>query len=501
MKIIRIDLTDNCNFRCIMCQGHKLKKKTDVTYLSFDEFSKNTMGALFSYNIIIGHTAEPTIHPDFEVFVDFIRSQTEENITILTNGSMLHNHMKCLVRNQCTIHVSIDSLDEVTWGTIRVGGNLKRILLSMDEMKDAGLEIHLSTTFMKRNVGEFKDLVYYCKGRGFIFNFFPMATRVIDGVLPLTLLSENLIFNKKELRALIELVDRDFLNKHGCGTNSDLNSKAVNECRVHNEHYYIDSSGNLFVCSGDCFGNVIENGLSQIMASKKLLGFHRLVEETRKPCNDCSYLKRCITHSLRNTMVYYDDNIYSLLDKTWKKRLYYSSDEEDCILLKDFIRYISKWYPVVHYEQSGNVYQCILISGEEKFDPSNRDALASYLSENGKKFETSNMYTLNAKISAYVFENKLRKLTGKKIFIWGTGQNYKDNFSKWVNKNKQSVLGFIDNNSSTWGLKKNGFKIYAPSYLQKVEFDALIIASTFRKEITEQIIEMNLSEIERVYKI
>ncbi len=499
MRIIRIDLTDNCNFRCIMCQGHILKKRTDVRYLSFDEFSKKTTGAFSSFNVIIGHTAEPTIHPDFEIFVDFIRSQTEESITIITNGSMLHKYRDCIVRNRCTVHVSIDSLDDAIWSTIRIGGNLERILLSMDQLKDAGVEVQLSTTLMKRNVDEFKDLVFYCKDRGFDFNFFPMGTRVTDGIIPLTLLSENLIFNKKELRSLIDLVDNDFLSKHGCGSHSDLNRTAVYECTVHNEHYYIDSSGNLFVCSGECMGNIIDSDLSHIMISPKLLGFHRLVEETRQPCKDCSYLKRCITHSLKNTMVYFDDNIYSILNNTWKSRLGEGSDEECSLLLKDFIKYISKWYPVVHYDRSGSSCTSVVISGEEDFDLSDQDALASHLSENGNKFEASNVHELNAWISTYVFESKLRKLAGRKTFIWGTGQNYQDNFSRWAMKNNHCVLGFIDNDSATWGLKKDGFQIYDPSYLQKVEFEALIIASTFRKEITEQISGMNLPEVELVY--
>lgn len=93
---------------------------------------------------------------------------------------------------------------------------------------------------------------------------------------------------------------------------------------------------------------------------------------------------------------------------------------------------------------------------------------------------------------------KLKRKPKSKILIFGTGKGAETLYHS--NKNKYSILGFVDNNQHIQGSYFFRKKVHAPEELLSLCYDKIIIASDYYKEIKVQLteklhIEENLIEI------
>lgn len=491
--MFRIDITNNCNFRCIMCQIHEMKKKSDIKFLDFDRFKKNTFGSLTDEDVNIGHTAEPTIHPDFEKFIHYIRSQTNRKIRVVTNGSNLAAFKECLIHNRCAIQVSLDSLKEKTLSEIRVGSKLDTILRNLDDLRGYGLDINIGSTILRSNYKEIELLSDYCKEKGFNFAFFPMSTRLSDGnILPLNLLRENLLFNRNDLKEFQLLFKSDRVSKHKNLVLSNNDSVSHLMCEEYSSTYMIQSTGDVYSCADTLVGNLNEHSLQDIIQSSSVIDFQDEVRKNREICEDCSYLKRCLNHSFFDMFNFFDDSIFHYLNDEWKDRLDVTHTNNDPLILRDFINFISDEVNVLHYERNAGKIRFVQISGDEDIDYSNDDELNTLLSSEDafvvNNFDEIREWCLRSNMS-----KRLDKLRGVNLFIWGAGSMYYTRFADWASQNRECVLGIIDNDDKKCGsINSQGFEIFPPDVLLDAQFEAIIIASTFSKSIMNQIERMGI---------
>ena len=94
-------------------------------------------------------------------------------------------------------------------------------------------------------------------------------------------------------------------------------------------------------------------------------------------------------------------------------------------------------------------------------------------------------------------ENEVTK--GKKFVIWGTGSNYRNCFKDWLQKNESysDFKGFIENDPDRWGKRLDGHLVHPPDYLKEdAELDYVLIASSFRSQIIQQIHSMGVTKPE-----
>lgn len=78
----------------------------------------------------------------------------------------------------------------------------------------------------------------------------------------------------------------------------------------------------------------------------------------------------------------------------------------------------------------------------------------------------------------------------QKILIFGTGKkgiNFLNLCRERGYDNKIEVINLIDNNPEKWGKAIGNYEIVSPSEVKKLEFDFIIVASTFYQEIEEQL--------------
>src|SRR6266851_1855354 len=127
----RIDLADNCNIRCIMCQAYNSLPVSAMNFLDFDTFVAKTRGELGKWAYVqLGNVAEATIHPRFPDFLRYIRSEAPEaRIHVVTNAKTLHKFAPLINEaGNCIVQVSMDSVHKATHEYIREGSNFERAL-------------------------------------------------------------------------------------------------------------------------------------------------------------------------------------------------------------------------------------------------------------------------------------------------------------------------------------------------------------------------------------
>lgn len=75
-----------------------------------------------------------------------------------------------------------------------------------------------------------------------------------------------------------------------------------------------------------------------------------------------------------------------------------------------------------------------------------------------------------------------------KIIIFGTGQMYREN-RDCISYNDE-IIGFLDNNQKLWGTKIDGKIVYNPGEILNIEFDKIILMSTYALDMKKQLLEI-----------
>lgn len=79
-----------------------------------------------------------------------------------------------------------------------------------------------------------------------------------------------------------------------------------------------------------------------------------------------------------------------------------------------------------------------------------------------------------------------------KIIIFGCGKMAKKTY-KYIDKKKNNILCYIDNDAKKWGGKCLGKNICPPDQIVKLEYDYILIASYYWREMKGQLLEFGVS--------
>src|SRR5713101_9797194 len=121
---LRIDLANNCNIRCIMCQAYNSLPVSAMEFLDFEKFQATTRGELGKWDYIqLGNVAEATIHPRFADYLRYVRLEAPDStIHIVTNGKTLQKFAALINEvGNCLIQISMDSVRKEVHEYIREG--------------------------------------------------------------------------------------------------------------------------------------------------------------------------------------------------------------------------------------------------------------------------------------------------------------------------------------------------------------------------------------------
>ena len=124
-----VELTNFCNFNCIMCPNKDLKKK-DKGYMDMDLYRKIVDEAReFIFDINLAHRGESLLHPEIVEAIKYAK-QSKIFTRLHTNGSQLTENLaeNIIAAELDLISFSFDGYTEETYQKIRVGGNFEKTI-------------------------------------------------------------------------------------------------------------------------------------------------------------------------------------------------------------------------------------------------------------------------------------------------------------------------------------------------------------------------------------
>lgn len=153
-EYLRISVTDRCNLRCVYCmpeEGMEFEPTDKVlTYEEIADVVRVAAGMGISKIRLTG--GEPLVRKELEKLVGMISSIPGiEDISLTTNGVFLASRAARLKEAGLTrVNISLDSLRPDRFKMITRGGNVKKVLDSIDACVKAGLTpIKLNVVLMK----------------------------------------------------------------------------------------------------------------------------------------------------------------------------------------------------------------------------------------------------------------------------------------------------------------------------------------------------------------
>jgi cyclic pyranopterin phosphate synthase len=178
VKVLRISVTDRCNFRCVYCMpedGVRWLPKDDI--LSFEEIVQVVRAAVDVHGIrrfkLTG--GEPTIRHGIVELVRLLREIREiEDLSLTTNGLLLADLARPLKdAGLDRVTVSIDSLKTERFRRITRTGNLGAVLRGLDRCEEVGLtNLKINCVTMRgTNDDEFADFARLTLDRGLTVRF------------------------------------------------------------------------------------------------------------------------------------------------------------------------------------------------------------------------------------------------------------------------------------------------------------------------------------------
>lgn len=157
INYLRISVTDKCNLRCRYCmpeQGVPLKSHQGI--LRWEELLRLT-SVLTKLGIdrvrITG--GEPLVRKGLLRFIENLSTQGFQDISLTTNGIMLTDMAKSLKSAGVSrINISLDSLDPETYAWITRGGDVNKVMTSIDAALEADLHPVKINTVVVRGLND-----------------------------------------------------------------------------------------------------------------------------------------------------------------------------------------------------------------------------------------------------------------------------------------------------------------------------------------------------------
>jgi radical SAM protein with 4Fe4S-binding SPASM domain len=174
---IEIDITTQCNIRCIMCYlslpEHSKRKREDISIEEFDRVASQVF-PLCNF-VALSSSVEPLLHPQFGEILAITKGHGVEHITITTNGLLFNDRIieQCISEGLDSMAISIDAATKPTYERLRRGGRFDRLIENIRRLGDAKRKagtshpwITLNMVLMRSNIGELPRLIELAKELG-----------------------------------------------------------------------------------------------------------------------------------------------------------------------------------------------------------------------------------------------------------------------------------------------------------------------------------------------
>ncbi len=167
---IEMDITNQCNIRCIMCPFSDpvigRRKRSDLSEETFLRWADDMFSWAASLGLMFG--TEPTLNPNLLSFVRIAKEYRVPNVYFSTNAMKLTPALSgaLIEASLDEFNVSLDSASKVTFERIRRGAKWDTVVRNLKSLRDqkAALKVsrprlHLSFVLMRSNIQELPQFV------------------------------------------------------------------------------------------------------------------------------------------------------------------------------------------------------------------------------------------------------------------------------------------------------------------------------------------------------
>jgi radical SAM protein with 4Fe4S-binding SPASM domain len=164
---LRIDITNSCNLRCIMC--HQPYRDMDVRVMSFETFKRITEDILARVNILfLSWTTEPLLNKELPQIIQYAKKKGVPCITLATNLTLLTDNLAAaFVGNGLDrINISIDAADQKLYALIRQRDCLSLVLENIKKIQEFKIKFHcrfphiaLNMVLLKMNLSQIIPMI------------------------------------------------------------------------------------------------------------------------------------------------------------------------------------------------------------------------------------------------------------------------------------------------------------------------------------------------------
>lgn len=281
-----IKFTENCNSRCITC-GYWKNKYDD---LISTQKAVSIIRELSEIGIkdICFSGGEPFLRKDFFEILNKMGNVRFRDIRVMTNGLLLDEYYTEINASPITsLAVSIDGLEETNDFIRGVKGYFKKVFNGLEKIK--GKNIDICTVLSKQVAYELKDLINYCRDKGYVSDFalpdknpFYFKNTQVDKTWP-DEKAVDMIVSILESMTQMPRYEIEYIRNY-------LNKKTISEppCLLGFTIIYIVSNGDVYT---GCWalppiGNILKNDLIKIINSDEYL--KRIQDMVERKCPGCT---------------------------------------------------------------------------------------------------------------------------------------------------------------------------------------------------------------------
>jgi radical SAM protein with 4Fe4S-binding SPASM domain len=285
-----IEITDQCNFKCIHCD---YPKKIKGQFMSLETFNDviNQLKKLGTFRVTVTG-GEPFEHP---MILDFIDSLNKESffIKVITNGFHMTPEQNEALKRMPKVELAFSLLGvEQTHERITgINGSYKKIIDNILKLKEGKCKISTQTCVLQQNYGDLSHFVEFIKSLNVNCKLDPYVTNTLKNhTMELFRLSNNqLIQYYRKFTNMSRLTDKIIREK-------ELIRLKSCDCGVARNTVAISPYGDVFPCSNIRIsaGNVFNKSVEDIwLSSPVILDFRSRVEKPRSKCNVCKMSTLC----------------------------------------------------------------------------------------------------------------------------------------------------------------------------------------------------------------
>lgn len=262
LEMCWLEITQNCNCRCIHCYEGAVHKSTPSS-LNVSDWKKviDQIAEIgVKHVVVIG--GEPCLYKGIEEIMDYLHSYKIDT-TIFTNGTCISESLyKTIVKNKIRFKCSLyGHTAEIHDSITKNCGSFEKLLKAINRLKKSGIDVAVSIIIMKENEKYYKKIQEFVTSLGVHYKF-DVIREVFGGNQSTHLPSE------------LEII-------HSVMRTSPKFPKILknrfDSAIIHNTCWYgkiaICENGDVIPCVFErkiTYGNIRKNKISDILQSKEL---------------------------------------------------------------------------------------------------------------------------------------------------------------------------------------------------------------------------------------